>query len=158
MSSRKTVKYNNKLNKISFLPGIILYVSGFFINLCFMCKKFNILIFFIALITISCSVDSDPKLVVLSKESGRSTSGDIYLDFEIKNKGEKPAYFVVAMVQALDDTGQEIAYREKGMGDIFPGETKSDKLEFPTLGGVMPNEFEIEMSYNIEINSINQYE
>ena len=123
-----------------------------------MCKKINILIIFIALIATACSVDSDPKLVVLSKESGRSTSGEIYLDLEVKNKGEKPAYFVVAMVQALDEAGQEVAYREKGMGDIFPEEQKSERLEFPQLGGVMPNEFKIEMSYNIEINSINQYQ
>jgi uncharacterized protein (TIGR02588 family) len=124
-----------------------------------MLKLIKILFLLLSVIILAgCQVDSDPKLVVLSKEPGRTNTGSIQLTFEVENQGEKPAYFVVAMIQALNANGDEIAYKEKGLGDIFPDEKKRETLEFLQLGGVMPDKFEIEMSYNIEINSINQYE
>lgn len=109
------------------------------------------LLFGILLFT-SCEVDEQAKVVVTEKTTGYEQGGVIYIDVTLKNTGEQPAYFTVINVSALID-GNEMEYKEKAFGDIWPQEEKTERVKFNKLGGVMPDDFYIEIVFQNYMNN-----
>lgn len=99
-----------------------------------------------------CQTQSNPKVTLISKQNGRGLNGIFYSILTIKNEGEQPAYFVIALVHAKKN-GQEIGYKEKGFGDLFPNETKSDTVFFNNFGFIDPDTLQVNFTYQMS-NSI----
>lgn len=115
-------------------------------------KKINYILIIVLINSFfySCEVQKQAKVIVVQKEVSRGSGGIIYLDLTLKNEGERPAYFVVVNVKAIIDN-QTKEYKEKGFGDIFPGEDKTQRLTFTDLHAQIPDDFDIEIVYQLEM-------
>ncbi len=57
-----------------------------------------ILLYFILLLFFSCTVLKDARVLITNKSDGRDAQNKYYWNVELKNEGEKPAYFVILII------------------------------------------------------------
>ena len=108
-------------------------------------KKILIVISLIAVL-ISCTVLSDPRIVITKKSDGRDASDKYFWKVELKNEGEKPAYFVILILTAWKN-GKEIERKEWAYGDIFPNQIAEETIILNKVGFETPDSTTFKITY-----------
>jgi hypothetical protein len=106
-----------------------------------------LLIVLILIISVSCTLQKEAFVFVDNRESGRTGTGEYYLDVTVKNTGEQPAYFVILISEAYLN-GNMIQRIEKGYGDIFPGASKKMRMTYDKLGLSEPDSVSLQITYS----------
>ncbi len=98
------------------------------------------------LLAISCTVLSDPRVVISKKSDGRDGSDKYFWKVELKNEGEKPAYFVILILTAWK-SGKEIERKEYAYGDIFPNQFAEETIILNKVGFETPDSTTFKITY-----------
>ncbi len=102
--------------------------------------------FVFILILLACSAEHTAKVVVISKQEGRTDEGILYLDITIKNEGDIRAEYIIVQVTAMKDS-QKVDYREREFNDLNPGGTDTGRITFPDLMNTQPDDYKINITY-----------
>ncbi len=103
---------------------------------------------FILLITIlfSCTVLNDARVVITNKNDGRDPQNKYFWDVELKNEGEKPAYFVILIITCWKN-GNELERKEWAYGDIFPNQKAENRIMMNKVGYDNPDSTTFKITY-----------
>ncbi len=105
------------------------------------------------LLASGCETNRPARVVTTSRSNGRDGDGVYVLTLSMKNTGENPAYFVVAIIDVFKST-TKIDHIEHSVGDIYPGESRTVKISVPKLLRDEPDSLAISYTYSITDNGM----
>ena len=94
----------------------------------------------------SCTVLKDARVVITNKSEGRDAQNKYYWNVELKNEGEKPAYFVILIISCWKN-GSVIEKKEWAYGDLFPNQKIENKIIMDKVGYDNPDSTNFKITY-----------
>jgi hypothetical protein len=111
------------------------------------------IIFYISLLAfglLSCTLQTEPKVIISERLEGRTADNKYYADISLKNEGEQPAYFVI-LISLAYQKGKEIERKENAYGDIFNGVVKKNRVIFANIGFENPDSVIFKITYSLSM-------